>query len=185
MATFIIVNGLDQGDPFSGICYLIYNANLLKIPILKVGEQVLLFVDDAVIIVIGKNFMETHEKLHNIMNQTGGVFEWVKAHNCEFSIKKFQLLDITKKCIPHPINPKKRIPMPCQTLVLGNQQIPSKEMAKFLGIIVDNKLTWKGQGAVALAKGQDWLIQFARIACSSQGINARYIWQLYLSIAVP
>jgi len=75
--------------------------------------------------------------------------------------------------------------MPRQALVLGNQWIPSKEMAKFLGIIVDNKLTWKGQCTAALAKGQDWLIQFTRIACSSQGINARYIQQLYLSIAVP
>jgi hypothetical protein len=38
---------------------------------------------------------------------------------------------------------------------------------------------------VALAKGQDWLIQFGRIAHSSQGTNARYIQQLYLSIVVP
>ena len=152
---------------------------------LKVGKWILLFVDDAVIIVIGKDFAETHEKLRNIMNQTGGVFEWAKAHNCEFSIEKFQLLDITKKRVPHLINPKKRIPMPRQALVLGNQWIPSKEMAKFLGIIVDNKLTWKGQCIAALAKGQDWLIQFTRIARSSRGINARYIWQLYLSIVVP
>jgi hypothetical protein len=28
---FNIDNGLDQGDPFSGICYLIYNADLLDI----------------------------------------------------------------------------------------------------------------------------------------------------------
>ena len=184
-AAFIVANGLDQGDPYSGICYLIYNADLLKIPVLKVGEWILLFVDDAVIIVIGKDFAETHEKLRNIMNRTGGVFEWAKAHNCEFGIEKFQLLDITKKRVPHPINPKKRIPMPRKALVLGNQRIPSKETAKFLGIIVDNKLTWKGQCAAALAKGQDWLIQFTRIARSSRGINARYIRQLYLSIAVP
>jgi len=45
----------------------------------------------------------------------------VKAHNCEFRIEKFQLLDIMRKHVPHLINPKKRIPMPHQALMLGNQ----------------------------------------------------------------
>ena len=51
--------------------------------------------------------------------------------------------------------------------------------------MVDNKLSWKAQCTTTLAKGQDWLIQFGRIARTSCGINAKYIWQLYLSIAVP
>jgi hypothetical protein len=183
--TFAVLNGSDQGDPFSGICYLLYNADLLKIPILRLGEWILLFVDDAVVIVIGKDFLETHEKLRNIMNRIGGIFEWAKNHNCEFGIEKFQLLDITKRLIPHPLNPRKRIPMPRRALILGNQRIPSKETARFLGVMVDNKLNWKAQCAAAIAKGQDWLIQFGRLSWTSRGINARYIWQLYLSIAVP
>jgi hypothetical protein len=32
---FIVLNGLDQGDPFSGICYLLYNADILKVPDIK------------------------------------------------------------------------------------------------------------------------------------------------------
>jgi ribonuclease HI len=142
-------------------------------------------VDDAVVIVIGKDFLETHEKLRNIMNRTGGIFEWAKNHNCEFGIEKFQLLDITKRLTPHPLNPRKRIPMPRRALILGNQRIPSKETARFLGVMVDNKLNWKAQCAAAIAKGQDWLIQFGRLSRTSRGINARYIRQLYLSIAVP
>ena len=109
---FIVTNRLDQGDPFSGICYLIYNADLLKIPIIRTGEWILLFVDDAVIIVIGKDFFETHRKLQNIMNRAKGIFEWAKDHNCEFGIEKFQLLDIMQRLTPHPLNPKRRIPTP-------------------------------------------------------------------------
>ena len=183
--TFFVVNGLDQGDPFSGICYLIYNADLTKIPILRLGEWVLLFVDDAAIIVVGKDFFETHAKLCDIMNRTGGIFEWAKDHNCEFGIDKFQLVDITKRLVPNPLNPRKRIPMPRRTLILGDKHIPSKDTARFLGVIVDNRLNWKGQCAAALAKGQDWLIQFGRLTRTSRGIHARYIRQLYLSIAVP
>ena len=109
---FEVLNGLNQGDPYSGISYLIYNADVLKIPVLRAGEWILLFVDDAVIIVCGKNFNETHEKLRNIMNRPGGVFEWAKAHNCEFGVERFQILNVAKKQVPNPINPKERIPLP-------------------------------------------------------------------------
>jgi hypothetical protein len=71
-----------------------------------------LFVDDAVIIVSGKDFNETHEKLQNIMQQSGGVFDWAKIHNCEFSVEKFQLLDASRKLIPNPLNPRRKIPQP-------------------------------------------------------------------------
>jgi hypothetical protein len=58
-----VINGLDQGDPFSGICYLLYNTDLLNIPETKNGEWTLLFVDDATIIEMGKDFSETHKKI--------------------------------------------------------------------------------------------------------------------------
>jgi hypothetical protein len=35
---FEVHNSLDQGDPFLGISYLIYNADLLKLPVLKAGD---------------------------------------------------------------------------------------------------------------------------------------------------
>ena len=45
-----IKNGLDQGDPFSGILYLLYNSDLPKTTGIKQGKRTLLFVDDAAII---------------------------------------------------------------------------------------------------------------------------------------
>jgi len=157
----------------------------MKIPIPRLGERVLLFVDDAAVIITGKDFSETHAKLWDIMNHTGGIFKWARDHNCEFGIEKFQLLDITRRLAPNPLNPRKRIPMPRRTLILSDKHIPSKDMARFLGMIVDNKMNWKGQCATAMAKEQDWLIQFGRLMRTSQGIHTRYIWQLYLSTAVP
>ena len=135
-------------------------------------------------VLTSKNFTETHTKLRNIMTCPARIFDWATLHNCEFGIDKFQLLDLTKKLAPHPFNLKKRIPIPQQTLILGNQRIPSKDTAKFLGVIVDNKLTWKAQGAAALAKGQDLLSKFKRIA-TMKGTHAKYFRQLYISIAIP
>lgn len=182
---FTVDNGLDQGDPFSGICYLLYNSDLTDIPNSKASENTLLFVDDAAVIVTGKDFTETHNKLRNIMNRPKGIFAWAKRHNCTFGVNKFQLLDLTRKLIPHQFNPRKRVPIPRRALILGNQHIPSKETARFLGVTVDNKLNWKAHCAVAFAKGQDWLIQFGRLARTTQGIKAKYMRQLYLAIAIP
>lgn len=182
---FIVLNSLDQGDPFSTICYLLYNTDLLKIPDIKTGKWILPIVNDAAVITTGKIFSEMHDKLCNIMNCSGGIFKWAKLHNCEFSIEKFQLLDITKKMAPNPINPRKRISTPWSTLILGNQRIPSKETARFLGVMVDNKMNWKAQCTAVLTKGQDWITHFNRIAHTPYRIHAKYCCQLYLSIAVP
>jgi hypothetical protein len=119
------------------------------------------------------------------MECSEGIFKWARDHNCKFGVEKFQLLDILKKTIPHALNPRKHIPLPRRTLTLNNVRIPSKEIAKFLGVIVDNKMNWKGQSTTALMKGQDWIIQFSRIAQASCGVTARYVRQLYLSIAIP
>lgn len=134
---------------------------------------------------MGKDFAETHNKLRNIMNRQNGVLDWAAKHNCTFGIEKFQLLDLSKKLTPHQFNPRRRVPISRSMLILGNQRIPSKETARFLSVVVDNKLNWKGQCAAVLTKGQDWLIQFNRLAKTSQGIQVEYIQQLYLSIAIP
>ena len=107
-----MINSLDQGGPISGICYLLYNADILKITIIRDSECILLYVDDMLILVTRKDFHETHDKIQSIMNRTDGVFTWAKMHNCEFGINKFQLLDISRKMIPHMLNPRKRILLP-------------------------------------------------------------------------
>jgi len=58
-----VINGLDQGDPISGICYLLYNADILRIMKTRDGECSLLYVDDILILATGKDFHETHDKI--------------------------------------------------------------------------------------------------------------------------
>ena len=55
------------------------------------------------------------------MTQPSRIFEWATLHNCEFSIDKFQLLDLTKKLVPCLFLTKKRVPTPHQALMLGTQ----------------------------------------------------------------
>ena len=63
--------------------------------------------------------------------------------------------------------------------------IPSRPCIKLLGVEIDNELRWKQQGAVAIKKGQDWLIQFSRLSRASKGIATKYMRQLYMAVAIP
>jgi ribonuclease HI len=58
-------------------------------------------------------------------------------------------------------------------------------VVKLLGIHIDQELRWKEQAAAALGKGQDWLVQFGRLARVSKGVSMKYVRRLYISIALP
>jgi ribonuclease HI/exonuclease III len=182
---FDIDNGLDQGDPFSQIAYIIYNADQLDKLSADRGEHGMLYIDDSNILVVAKDFEETHRRLLRIMRGPGGILQWAKEHNCEFGIEKFQLLDMTRRRQVDPNNPRRRIEIPGKDLKLGSVTIPSKGSVKILGVLIDRELRWKEQRASALKKGQDWMTQFARLSRVSSGIATRYMRQLYLAIAIP
>ena len=94
------------------------------------------------------------------MHKPEGVLKWADDHNCMFGLEKFQLLDAARGTIPHPFMVRKRAPLPHPALIINGHQIESKSSVKYLGVHIDQGLQWKEQGAAALAKGQDWLIQF-------------------------
>jgi hypothetical protein len=90
---FSIENGLDRGDPLSPIGYMIYNSDILDIPATKNSEDAILFVDDTMLLAIGKDYKEMHRTLTNMLHRDNGVLRWADAHNCTFGIEKFQLVD--------------------------------------------------------------------------------------------
>ena len=182
---FNVEDGLDQGDAQSLILYILYNANILIIPILRNGEWTFIFVDDVALITTGRDFTETHRKLKEMMEREGGVLEWARTHNCSFGIEKFQLLDAGRKTMSNPLGTGKRVPIPRPTLVVAGQRIKPVSHVKFLGIHIDQGLWWKEQGAAAVGKGAAWLIQFGRLAKPSKGISYQHIRKLFISVAIP
>jgi hypothetical protein len=89
---------------------------------------------------IGDSFTETHAMLTDAMERPGGVLEWAKNHNCEFGIDKFQLTDLSRKKIPCPSIPKRRIALPRPSLMIGPHMIELKECVIFLGVQIDREL---------------------------------------------
>jgi hypothetical protein len=142
---FKINGGLDQGDLLSVITYLLYNASFLECLCEERGEQGALFLDDMYVLTMGRDFIETHRKIKAIMERTGRVFDWARDHNCKFGVENFQLLDLTRRLVPHTLRPGKKEQMTGPDLKLWEQVIKSKACVVSLGVHIDRELRWKEQ----------------------------------------
>jgi len=91
---FDIANGIGQGDPLSMILYIIYDSDLVRTATGK-QELTLAFVDDTAFLAIGRTFQETHQILHDMLERSGGGFEWSMQHNSRFAPNKFALIDFS------------------------------------------------------------------------------------------
>ena len=189
---FEIHGGLDQGDPFSLLCYIIYNSGLLRLLRTKEGERGGLFVDDNNILVTGKTFAETHAKILDIMERDHGVLDWAFTHNCEFGFAKFQLTDFSPHTEPYEITTDSGDKLvqrrPCIGDAIEIEEgvvVHPKRTLKLVGVTLDSGLKWKEQAAVSIARGQAWVSRFRRLSKISRGAAAPAIRRLYEAIAVP
>ena len=169
-----IDNGIGQGDPLSMVLYQFYNADLLDIPRDK-SEDALAYVDDTILVATAESFHEAHSKLESMMSREGGVSEWSKMHNSSLEFLKLALIDFA-----HRSSPKAKA-----TLQLPQRQIEPSTSAKYLGVILDQNLTWKTHQAYAVEKGTKWAAQIRRIARPAWGITPKYARRLYISVALP
>ena len=62
-----ILNGIGQGDTLSMILYIIYNADLLEMLVQLLNEDSVGYVNDVIVVAIGKDFHATTAALENIM----------------------------------------------------------------------------------------------------------------------
>jgi hypothetical protein len=172
-----INNGIGQGDPLSMIAYLIYNADLIDIANSRNNETALAFVDDTAYIATGPTFADTHQMLKSMMEGTNreyGAMQWATDHNSRFEVNKFALIDFTCS------KTHQRLP-----LIIQNTTILPTEHHHFLGLIVDQKLTWKHHVGYTIAKGTEYVLQLHRLSRPANGIPAKLMCRLYLTVAVP
>jgi ribonuclease HI len=119
------------------------------------------------------------------MNGEGGAVEWAKNSNCEFEIEKFALMGFSKRQIPKPFQPRKRRPEPRFSIKVNGIAIKPTKSTRFLGVIVEQGLSWKEQVAAAMAKGTMWAMQCRRIAQPTKGIPMKLAWKLYYAACIP
>jgi len=169
-----IRNGISQGDPLSMIAYLIYNADLIDIANSNNNELALAFVDDTAYIAICPTFEDTHRILKDMMERPNGALQWSRDHNSKFEVNKFALIDFTHS------RTKARPPLTIQDTI-----IKPTEHHHFLGLVVNQELTWKFQAGHTITKGTEYVLQLHRLSRPSNGVSAKLMHQLYITVAIP
>ena len=178
-----IDNSIVQGDPLSMLLYLFYNADLIAS--LKKEEAMIAYVNDASYYAEGTNFEEAYDRLHNMMNRDQGGYEWSDQHNSRFEPSKMAIVGFSRRRTVDPHHPGRTITEPRPDLHLQDAIIKLSPLHKYLGIVLDQELRWKEQAERATGMAAKWTLCFHRLTKPSFSIRARFMRQLYCTVAVP
>ena len=123
--------GVPQGSVLGPILFLLYINDIPNV-ISNESVKTILFADDTCIYLSGKNANDLKELATNTMYE---LQEW-------FSLNRLTLnLDKTHFCIFH--SPRKKIQPNYNDITIGNQKITRMNGIPYLGVNLDETLTWK------------------------------------------
>ena len=117
--------GVPQGSILGPLLFIIY---INDIPNISTIAKFILYADDANIIITGDSIEEVNFHLQQL---TGELTKWVDRNGLALNLKKTQYLIFSRQ----------QTDLSCP-LIISNTHIQRKSEARFLGVIVDDKLTW-------------------------------------------
>ena len=114
-------------DPLLVQCFFLFFVNDMKS--CSILLQLIQFADDTTLIFSCNSFIQLKNTLES---ETKKVVEWLEANKLILNISKTNVMMFSfKKDVPK------------LSLMIGDKEIHEKSVTKFLGVQVDNKLTWK------------------------------------------
>ena len=123
--------GVPQGSILGPLLFLLYVNDLRNATNIL---QTIMFADDTNLFCSHKNIKE----LFKIMNhELIKIQQWFNANKLSLNIKK------TKYSFFHPLAFQDRIPLRVPKLEINNSSIKREKIMKFLGVLLDENMTWK------------------------------------------
>ena len=121
-------HGVPQGSTLGPLLFLIYINDLFKVSNLTVR----LFADDAILTLSD----EDEKNLQHIMNdQLTKIDDWLKSNQLTINYNKTNFMIFTRK---------KKISSPL-SIRIGQNVINHKTNMKYLGVVIDEKMSWKNR----------------------------------------
>ena len=165
--------GLTQGSPLSPILFLFFNADLVKSVINK-NKGAIAFIDDYTLWVTGPEIQSNTEqlqrealpKVESLASSSGTIFNSGKTVLVHFTRN-------TRKITAELASPS--------ALKIGGQPIYGQKEVKLLGVVFDQKLTYKEQIAKVLQRGTTAALGLKRL----RNLRPERTRQLFKSTVVP
>ena len=132
--------GVTQGSILGPLFFIIY---INDIPNICEIAKFILYADDANIFLSGNTILEIEKKIEILSRN---LENWVNLNGLALNVKKTNFMIFANKKIHEvPFSPK-----------IFNSEIERKQSARFLGVIINENLTWKDHILVIRAKIRLW-----------------------------
>ena len=118
--------GVPQGSILGPLLFVIYINDL---PEISVIAKFILYADDANIIVTGRSIDEAVSKINEVIAK---LIKWVDSNGLALNLKKTIFMVFSRQ----------RIDLDNVEIFMAGTKIERKTEARFLGVIMDDKLTW-------------------------------------------
>lgn len=118
--------GVPQGSVLGPLLFLIYINDLPK----HVRQHMVLFADDSTAVIKCNDPKEYETDITNVLRD---IVEWLEINNLKINMKKSKLMQFAQRKTVQNL-----------TIHYNGEQVDEVMTTKFLGLTIDNKLTWNG-----------------------------------------